>query len=92
MLLCSDFHPSAYLQGWRRSFEKEGIEIEIESVGHQVEDILTIFGKHFLLEERFDLSLGEPERPVFESAGKSEALKDLKDLPAVIAFQWRRVI
>jgi SAM-dependent methyltransferase len=89
-LFCSDFHPSAHQRGWKRVFKKNGRNVEIESTPHQTVQIVNAFGDHFHLERQADLQLGEPERSLFERAGKLEFFEQAKSFPAVILFQWRK--
>ena len=90
-LFCSDFHPSAHQRGWKRVFKKNGRSVEIESTPHQTAQIVNAFGDHFQLERQADLELGEPERSLFEGAGKLEFFEQAKNIPAVILFQWRKL-
>ena len=90
-LFCSDFHPSAHQRGWRRVFKKDGRNVEIESTLSQAAQIVKTFEGHFHLERQADLQLGEPERSLFEKAGKLEFFDKVKGFPAVILFQWRKL-
>jgi ubiquinone/menaquinone biosynthesis C-methylase UbiE len=89
-LFCSDFHPSAHRRGWKRIFKKDGHNIEIESTLQQTTQIVNAFNGHFHLERQADLQLGEPERSLFEKAGKLEFFDKVKGFPAVILFQWQK--
>jgi malonyl-CoA O-methyltransferase len=90
-LFCSDFHPSAHQRGWKRIFKKNGRNVEIESTLHRTAEIVNAFDGHFHLERQADLQLGEPERSLFEKAGKLELFEQVKSIPAVILFQWRKL-
>ena len=90
-LFCSDFHPSAHQRGWKRTFKKNGRNVEIESTSYRTPQIVNAFGDHFHLERQADLQLGEPERWLFEKAGKLELFEQAKNIPAVILFQWRKL-
>jgi malonyl-CoA O-methyltransferase len=89
-LFCSDFHASAHQRGWKRVFKRNAQNVEIESTPYQTAQIVNAFGDHFHLERQADLQLGEPERPLFERAGKSGFFEQAKSLPAVILIQWRK--
>jgi len=90
ILFCSDFHPSAHRLGWKRAFSKNGLNVEIENTPHQSAEIVNAFSVHFDLERQADLWLGEPERSLFEEAGKLDFFDHAKRAPAVILFQWRK--
>jgi ubiquinone/menaquinone biosynthesis C-methylase UbiE len=89
-LFCSDFHPSAHQRGWKRVFKKDGRNVEIKSTLQQTTQIANAFEGRFRLEQQADLQLGEPERALFEEAGKLQFFDKAKGSPAVILFQWRR--
>src|SRR5262249_15881763 len=89
-LFCSDFHPFSHWWGWKRSFKRDGIGVEIKSTPHQVTDVLAAFDNRFRLGKKVDLSLGESERPFFERAGKLEVFHQVEDIPAVILFEWQK--
>jgi ubiquinone/menaquinone biosynthesis C-methylase UbiE len=89
-LFCSDFHPAAHQHGWKRAFKDNGRQIEIESTPRQSAEIQKTFGRQFNLERQADLQLGESERSLFEKAGKLKVFEHVRNLPAVILFQWRK--
>ena len=90
-LFCSDFHPSAYQHGWKRAFKADGQSIEITSTARQQTEIEKDFGRYFNLQRQASLQLGEAERSIFERAGKLEFFEQVKNIPAVILFQWTKL-
>lgn len=89
-LLLSDFHPAAVAQGWRRTFRREGVVYELENYAHSLE-VLQSAAPHLSLEEHFDASIGEPERDLFERAGKPELFEAACGTPAVLVSRWKRL-
>jgi malonyl-CoA O-methyltransferase len=89
-LFCSDLHPSAHQLGWKRAFKCGDRCIEITSTVRQPVEIEKACGKYFDLQRQVSLQLGESERPLFERAGKTELFEEVKNVPAVVLFQWQR--
>jgi ubiquinone/menaquinone biosynthesis C-methylase UbiE len=86
-VLASDVHPEALRRGWTRSFRHSGGVIEVAHRSYSLADLrardlrLTVF-----LEPR----LGEPERAIFEQAGRAERFAEAGRLPAIFVAQWVR--
>jgi malonyl-CoA O-methyltransferase len=87
-LLLTDFHPAAAAAGWRRTFRREGSVFELENHPYTVE------GLHcdgLVLEERVDAMIGDPERGLFDTAGRPKLFADACQIPAVLLTRWKRV-
>ena len=56
-IVAADFHPRAVAAGWTRSFREGGVIYEIENHPYQPDGAT-------------DLYFGEPERAIYENAGK----------------------
>ena len=87
MVLASDVHPEALRGGWTRSFRHNGAVIEVTHRSYSLADLrapdLKLTG---LLEPR----LGEPERAIFEQAGRAERFAEAGHAPAIFVGQWIR--
>jgi ubiquinone/menaquinone biosynthesis C-methylase UbiE len=90
-VVITDLHPAAVAAGWTRSFRANGGLYEIEHFGHSLERIGAATlqaGLKFAFQAhgRF----GEPERPIFEAAGKRERFAEVSATPAVWIGGWRK--
>jgi SAM-dependent methyltransferase len=87
LVMVTDMHPDAIRAGWRRSFHRDGAVYDIENYAHSLEE-LEVPG--LALEEHRSAGFGEPERPIFEAAGKSSAFfEQACELPALWMLRWR---
>jgi ubiquinone/menaquinone biosynthesis C-methylase UbiE len=86
-VIVSDVHPDALRRGWRRSFRAGEEPIEPASEPYRIED-LTAPGltRTHLIEAAF----GEPERAIFERAGKGAWFPGASRHPAVFAAAWTK--
>jgi ubiquinone/menaquinone biosynthesis C-methylase UbiE len=87
----SDLHPDASAHGWRVGFRHAGAPIHIKTRSRTVEEIVQAFcSSTFECEVQEALKLGEPERHIFDRAGKSNYFLDACSLPAVLFCHFRR--
>ena len=87
----SDLHPEAYAGGWRVGFRDKGISATIEMVPRTAEGLLQVFAENqFRCKMHRSLWLGEPEKPLFTRAGKSELFVEACKVPAVLFCHFRR--
>lgn len=87
----SDLHPEAYADGWRVGFRDEGMSATIEMVPRTAEGLLQVFAENrFQCKMHRSLWLGDPERPLFARAGKSESFIEACKMPAVLFCHFRR--
>jgi malonyl-CoA O-methyltransferase len=84
-VIVSDVHPDAIGRGWTRSFRHHGRTIEVEHARYKIDD-LTVPGLR--LDELREPCFGEPERSIFESAGKAFAADSV---PAIFVARWTAV-
>jgi ubiquinone/menaquinone biosynthesis C-methylase UbiE len=90
-LFISDLHPEAYAKGWRVGFREGTTAIQIRIQPRPVEEIIETFSSHgFECRGQASLWLGEPERPFFARAGKSDVLGEACNIPAVVACRFVR--
>jgi malonyl-CoA O-methyltransferase len=88
-LILTDFHPAAAAQGWRRTFRCEGQVYELENYPYTVEQ-LRAAAVDLVNRDCIDATIGEPERPLFDRAGKRELFAAACGTPAVLLTRWER--
>jgi len=76
-IIAADFHPRAIAAGWTRSFKEDGVVYEIENRPWQPDGSV-------------DLYFGDPERAIYENAGKGKKFEEARQIPAVWMKRWRR--
>ena len=89
-LICTDLHPAVESLGWKRSFRNGSGVVELESVFHPVPEVVRCFAKSLALVQQQEWFLDEPERPLFESAGKLAVFHQARQIPAVVCLEWRK--
>jgi len=88
----SDLHPEAYARGWRAGFRDKGAAVQIEVLPRAAEETVQAFYSNgFECLMQVPLSLGDPEKPTFTQAGKSQSFEEACHLPAVLVCQFRRL-
>lgn len=78
LVLVSDLHPEALRAGWVRSFRAHGQKYEIAHTGYSLPASTW----------RVEASFGEPERAIFERAGKGDHFEDASQIPAIFIGGW----
>jgi SAM-dependent methyltransferase len=89
-VIVSDLHPEAVVHGWTRGFRAGGQLYEIRHHPYseaQLRDAADRAGLAPLW--RIESAFGEPERAVFESAGKESLFVKACRIPAVLITAWR---
>jgi ubiquinone/menaquinone biosynthesis C-methylase UbiE len=72
-LIVTDLHPDAHNAGWRTGFRDQHGRAEIEAIARGSADMVHEFCSYgFRCLEAGGFHLGEPERTIFEAAGKTE--------------------
>jgi SAM-dependent methyltransferase len=90
-LVISDFHPGAIERGWRRTFRHGGQSWEIETHAYTAEQLAQCASRcGLILDELLEPCFGEPERPIFERAGKPELFEQTRNIPAILVARWTR--
>jgi ubiquinone/menaquinone biosynthesis C-methylase UbiE len=88
-VVIADFHPGAVAAGWTRSFRAAGRVYELEHYGYSLRDFAYAAQKAGLhLAAEVHAHFGEPERPVFEAAGRPERFAQVRDVPAIWVGRW----
>ncbi|MGD1093062.1 MAG: methyltransferase domain-containing protein [Bryobacteraceae bacterium] len=84
LVIVTDVHPQAIQHGWKHSFRSGSLVYEIENRPYSLDDL-----PQDGLEETCDVFFGEPERPIFERAGKIDYFAEACRLPAIWMLKWR---
>src|SRR4029077_9994798 len=90
ILILPDFHPAAAAQGWRRTFRRDGQVYELENHSYTLGHLREI-APGLVLRDAAEDTIGEPERPLFERAGRPELYAAACAKPAVLLTRWVRV-
>lgn len=88
-IVTSDLHPDAVRAGWVRSFRSSSESYQIEHHDHLWDRIEASARAAGLLPGwKLDASFGEPERVLFERAGKADAFLAARRVPAILISGW----
>jgi len=88
-IVTSDLHPEAVRAGWVRSFRDSSGNYEIKHYTHLWDRIETCARAAGLRSNwKMDASFGEPERVLFERAGKVDAFSIARRVPAILISGW----
>jgi malonyl-CoA O-methyltransferase len=87
IVIVSDMHPAAAERGWTRSFRAGGEVVAIETHRYTL-DSLQAAG--LVLTALIESPLGEPERPLFESAGRLAQFDNACRGPAIYVAKFIR--
>jgi len=87
IVIVSDMHPDAVERGWTRSFRTAGEVIAIETRRYTLD---SLHAPGLALSALIESPLGEPERPLFESAGKLPQFAKACRGPAIYVAKWIR--
>src|SRR6185312_13871871 len=87
-VIVSDLHPGTE---WTRSFRAGGTVIHMRHQNHSIDALDDCARQSGLVREcRIEASFGEPERGIFEEAGKGNLFDQVRHVPAVLATIWRK--
>jgi len=84
-LLLTDFHPAAAAHGWHRTFRRDGQVYELENYPYTLDA-----APGLTLQQSLEAAIGEPERELFERAGKPGLFAAAVRVPAVMLSMWKR--
>ena len=88
-IVTSDLHPDAVRAGWVRSFRSSSGNYEIEHHDHLWDRIETCARAAGLRPSwKLNVPFGEPERALFERAGKADAFIAARQVPAILISAW----
>lgn len=84
-LLLSDMHPvTAAERNWNRSFHVDGSAVDIAAHSRSLPEIITVFERNgFAVRSLIEPAFEEPERRIFEDAGKLAEYEELAGVPAI---------
>lgn len=89
-VLVSDFHPEGHRRGWKRSFHWGGRAIEIASFAYSMGTIGKAFEQSgFALMQKMEPHIDEPERIIFERAGKLSMFDSIRGVPAIFILDFQ---
>ncbi len=89
-ILTSDLHPEAYEKGWRTGFRDSRGTVEIDAWARSAEEIAGCFYcAGFECLTHISLRFAEPERPIFDRAGKSNLFSAASKVPAILVSHFR---
>jgi cytosine/adenosine deaminase-related metal-dependent hydrolase/ubiquinone/menaquinone biosynthesis C-methylase UbiE len=91
-LLISDMHPeTAAERGWTRSFHVNGARVDIAVHSRSLTEIVATFEQNgFEVRVLIEPAFEEPERLVFEDAGKLGEYEKLAGIPAIYILKLQR--
>lgn len=89
-IFLSDVHPSCHRRGWKRTFRHENEILEIENTRHSIAAILRVCHASGLrLVRQIEPHWEEPERRIFQMAGKVRLYEESRCDPAIFILQLR---
>jgi ubiquinone/menaquinone biosynthesis C-methylase UbiE len=87
----TDLHPRAYARGWRNGFRYERGSREIVVFAHSAQEVRSAFEwRGFKHVQSLAPHVGEPERGIFERAGKAVLFEEACGVPAVLIYHFQR--
>ena len=89
-LLLTDFHPQAAAFGWRRTFRRDGLVYEVENHPYTLTQLQAAATK-LVCRDSVDATIGEPERPLFDQAGRPDLFEAACSRPSVWLSRWQRL-
>ncbi len=91
-LLLSDMHPAtAADRGWTRGFRASKGGVRIYTHRRSIREISAVFARHGLsLATLAEPSFAEPERPIFELAGRTAEYESLANSPAIYVMMLEK--
>jgi hypothetical protein len=90
-LLVVDLHPEADRLGWRGTLAPEGLPADLPLAVHDLAEVRQAFDDAgFELESLVEPRLGHPEKRLFENIMHPELFQQLRHMPALYLFQFRR--
>jgi SAM-dependent methyltransferase len=90
-VIVSDLHPAAVRQGWTRSFRARGERYEMARHEHSIAELDEAAKAAGLVRKwRIEPPFGEPEREIFQRAGKEAAFDEASRLQAILITAWNK--
>lgn len=90
-LFLADLHPETDRLGWRKPLAPEGLPSQIPVRVHDLPQIRQVFdAAGFELESMMEPRLGHPERRLFENIVRPDLFDQVRHMPALYLFHFRR--
>lgn len=90
-LFLIDLHPEADRLGWRKTLAPEELPHDAPLVVHDLSQIRQAFDNSgFELESLMEPRLGHPEKRLFENVVRTDLFDQIKHMPAIYLFHFRR--
>jgi malonyl-CoA O-methyltransferase len=86
-VIVTDFHPDALRRGWKRTFRSGGETVEMDSGAYCLSELCN---SDLILEDVLEAGFDEPERPLFEAAGKFAMYEQVRGQTAIFIARFRR--
>jgi SAM-dependent methyltransferase len=88
-VMVNDMHPAAIQAGWSRSFEAGCRKCRIASYRRSLAEIeAAAYAAGLRPEYSIEGCFGEPERKIFELAGRQDRFGEMSSIPAVYVKTW----
>jgi ubiquinone/menaquinone biosynthesis C-methylase UbiE len=86
----TDLHPEGYERGWRTGFRYRGESFEIGASANSIREVREAYAScGFELVRSIGTRLDEPERSIFEQAGRGNLFDRARDVPALLICHFR---
>ncbi|MGZ4815874.1 MAG: hypothetical protein ACXVZV_10715, partial [Terriglobales bacterium] len=90
-LFLVDVHPETDRLGWRKPLAPDGLPASVPLRVHDLSEIRQSFdGAGFELESLLEPRLGHPEKRLFESVVRPDLFDQVRHMPALYLFHFRR--
>jgi len=90
-LFVVDIHPETDRLGWRKPLAPEGLPLDLPLKVHDLPEIRQCFdAAGFELESLLEPRLGHPEKRLFESVVRPDLFDQVRHMPALYLFHFRR--
>ena len=90
-IIVSDLHPDAVRAGWSRSFRVGDSVHELTHYEHSIAELDECARRVGLRRGwRVEASFGDPERSIYQRAGKEAVFESVCLIPAVLVTAWNR--
>ena len=91
-LMLSEMHPNACARGWRPGFRDLKGSVEIKTVTHPAEWVISSFRSNgFAFLRSHDLFFAESERPIFEASAKGGIFDRVCHVPAIQVYEFKKI-
>lgn len=91
-VVISEMHPETYANGWKPGFRDERSAVQIETVNHSAENVISGFRLHGLeCDALREFHFEESEYPIFVQAGKESIFEAVSRIPAIQVYEFRKL-